>query len=373
MVKATKPATKTATKKRKKGKVSGRQGASQLEVLAEARDHFGKKYPDQIIVMDELDNTVPGYISTQSLALDWIIGNGGAPQSRIVDFSGDEGVGKSTGGDHLMAEVQRLGGHAWLWDTENARDGRYQEKVGVVRASAGQLLCDTLEDGFEVMIDLVGWYLVKDPNRPGIILWDTPAGTPTRCEIDIKKTNERFGPAKLIRTYIRNLNRVLKKSRWILCVVNQTYQGQNQGGQTYKAVYGGGGIPFYSSVRLALSHPSKQWRSASDKDMHLPPMGQTVWVNCSKNRVGVPWRSKQIFIEYGVGINNIWELFNVLLGAGCISLNGSWYGFDPDFDKELAAAYPKKWQGGFLVLEAMIKDNPNLWQVLLKIYLDLTK
>jgi recombination protein RecA len=359
-------ATKKATPKRK-SEGPPQKRATQLEVLTQFKAHFAKKYGDQLIVMGDLDNTVPGYVSTQSLALDWICGNTGVPMSRIVDASGDEGVGKSTFGDHLMAEVQRLGGHAWLWDTENARDDRYQRKIGIARQKAGQIQSHTMEDGLDVVLDILGWHLANDPTRPGIILWDTPAGMPTRAEANPEKTDERFGPAKIIRSYLRKLNQLLQQMKWIFCVVNQTYMGQTPGGQSYKAVYGGGGIPFYSSVRLSFSHPSKFWRSTHDKELGLPPIGQTVWVKCVKNRVSAPHRSRQIAIHYGEGFSNSWDLFNTLSGAGAINQAGGWYSFDPAWP-DLAKKYPKKFQGGHLGLEQLVREHAELWADLLKVY-----
>jgi recombination protein RecA len=370
--KATKAATRKATPKRK-SKTSPAKRASQLEVMTRARAHFGssKQFGEQLIVMDELDNTVPGFVSTQSLALDYICGNGGVPQSRIVDATGDEGVGKSTFGDHLMAEVQRIGGHSYLWDTENARDVHYQKRIGIVRRKSGQITSPTMEDGFELMIQLIAWHNEHDQGRPGIIVWDTPAGTPTRAEANPDLKDEMMGPAKLIRSYLRKLNQELMRSRWILCVINQTYLGRSQSGQAFKAAYGGGGIPYYSSVRLSFSHPSKQWASASAKEMKLPPVGQLVWVNCVKNRVSMPHRSRQIYIEFGHGIDNTYEVFNELHGAGCIALSGSWYSFDADGWPELAERWPKSWQGGWHALAALCKEDHELWVALLKAYHEL--
>lgn len=357
--KATKPVTKKATPK-----PTQKRKSSQIEVMHQVRDHFGQ---DQLIIMAEQDSTVPGFVSTQSLALDWVVGNGGVPQSRIVDASGDEGVGKSTFADHLMSEVQRQGGHCYLWDTENARDDRYQEKIGISRKSAGQIVSHTMEDGLEFMIKLVAWHRENDPDRIGIIAWDTPAGTPTRAEVDPDKKSERFGPAKIIRAYLRQLNQELQQSKWILCVINQTYMGQSVSGQTFKAVYGGGGIPFYSSVRLTFSHRSPFWRTATDKEMHLPPIGQTVYVKCVKNRVSTPWRSKQVAIMFGQGISNTWEVNEVLKASGMIK-SGSWNSFDPDGMPEAAAIYPASWQGGFLKLEDICKEHPDLWPLLIRAY-----
>lgn len=366
------------------------QRATQLQVMLAARDHMLEKFKagkdgeskGTVLIMDELDNTVPGYISTGSLGLDWITGGRGIPQSRIVDVSGDEGVGKSTYGDHLMVEVQRLGGHAWLWDTENARDDAYQKNIGMIRKSAGQIDCHTMEDGFEMMLELVAWHNTNDPGRPGIIVWDTPAGTPTRAEVDPTKNAERFGPAKVIRGYLRQLNQLLQQGRWCLVVVNQTYMGVAPNGQTYKAVYGGGGIPYYSSVRLVFSHPSRVWRTETEKEAGVPPLGQSVWVKSLKNRVGAPHRSRQIFIRYGWGYDNVWDLFTVLAGAGCLwhPPKSGWYSFDKDGWPELAAKYPDlTFQGGHFGLTNMLhKTNPDgtlkypdLYEDLQAAYLDL--
>jgi recombination protein RecA len=367
--KATKKATKKASPKRKSTSSPAKR-ATQLQVLTQVHQYFAdhKKFKGQLIRMDELDNTVPGYVSTQSLALDWIAGNGGLPMSRVVDISGDEGTGKSTFGDHIMSEVQRIGGHAYLWDPENARDNRYQKQLGIARARAGQITSHTMEDGFELMIELLEQYLINDPERPGIILWDTPAGTPTRKEADADEKDERFGPAKIIRGYLRKLNQLLMQTKWILCVINQTYRGTMQSGQTYKAVYGGGGVPFYSSCRLEISHVSRFWRSDTDKTRGMPPMGQTAWVRNIKNRCGMPWRSRQICVEFGQGIDNYWTVFDTLKGFGGIEVSGGWCAFDPSCFPELAKAVPKKWQGSHHGLKLFVAENPDVWPMLIDAY-----
>jgi RecA/RadA recombinase len=369
---ATKPATKKAGPKRAKT-VAPKKRATQLQVMAQAQSYFQghKKFGGQLQMMDALDNTVPGYVSSRSLALDWVVGNRGYPQSRVIAISGDEGTGKSTIGDQAMAEVQRQGGHAYLWDPENARDNRYQKKLGIARSSAGQILSHALEDGFEVMIEILNWHINNDPERPGIIVWDTPAGSPTRAELDPEKTDERFGPAKLIRSYLRKLNQSLLQTRWLLFVVNQTYRGQSPSGQTYKAVFGGGGIPFYSSCSLEIgwAKPGRVWRTSTDQARGLPPLGQVVYIKSTKNRCCPPYRNRTMFIEYGQGIDNYWTVYEMLKGSGAISCGqGGWNVFDSDFSAELAAAVPKKWQSGHHGLKQFVAEDPNVWPLLIEAY-----
>jgi len=356
------------------------RAATQQQVLEAAAAHLASKFRRPVVSkMDELDTTVPGWVSTQSLALDWVCDaehGRGLPLSRIVDVTGEEGVGKSTIADHVMAEFQRRGFHAHLWDTENARDTNYQRKVGIVRSKAGQIDADSMEEGFDVMTELISWHVANDPDRPGVIVWDTPAGTPTAAELDEDKTNERFGPAKIIKAKLRRLNVVLRKSNWLLLIVNQLYNGQTPSGQAYKVAYGGSGIPYFASVRLTVSHPSKFWRTNSEKEMGQPPLGQTVYVKCVKNRVAPPHRSRQIAVEYGVGISNVWDVFNTLEGAGAIKQAGGWYSFDPAYDAELARVVDRKFQGGYLGLGSVIashEDRTGLWKRLMSEHLKLNK
>lgn len=377
--KKSKTATKAATKPTvKPSKLAAKDRvATQQQVLAEATACLNKKYKRQIVqTMDELDTQIPGWVSTQSLALDYVcdpLQCRGLPLGRIADITGDEGTGKSTMGDHLMAEFQRKKHHAYLWDTENARDVVYQEKVGIIRKNAGQIDADSMQEGFEVMIDLLGWHVANDPGRPGIIVWDTPAGTPTANELDDAKTNEQRGPAKLIKGKLRQLNTILKRSKWLLFIVNQTYTGVAPSGHAYKVAYGGSGIPYFASVRLQITHPSKFWRTTGDKELSLPPIGQTCYVKCIKNRVAPPHHSRQIAIHYGQGISNTWDVFNTLEGAGVIEQGGGWYSFASD---DLLSLHEKKWQQGHLGLDALIAQHPDagkLWGTLLENYHTLNK
>ena len=241
------------------------------------------------------------------------------------------------------------------------------------RKRAQQITSHTMEDGFDLMLAVLDWYIINDPERLGIILWDTPAGTPTRAEVDPTKTAERFGPAKIIRGYLRILNQKLMLTRWILFVVNQTYHGQMQSGQTYKAVFGGGGIPFYSSCLLDIgfTKPGRVWAPGA-KERGLPPIGQVVYVKSTKNRCEAPYRNRTLFIEYGRGVDNAWTVYELLKDAGAIMVppKQAWAHFDPDFSAELAKKQPKKWQTGYQGLKAFVAEDPTLWPLLIEAYKD---
>lgn len=338
--------------------------AGQLEVMLAAREFLQKKHGKSVVrAMDEVDTTIPGYVSTQSLAIDSLIGNGGMPLSRVVEVFGPEGAGKSTLADHVMAEMQRLGGQAYLWDTENARDNRYVQKIGIVRQRASQIDAETMEAGFLVIQDILDWHLANYPESMGVILWDTVAGVPTIHELDPELTSEQYGPAKIIRGELRKIVQTLKKTKWLLLTVNQEYESTHNR-QTVRKVYGGGGLPYFSTTRLQVSHGERIYLTETAKRDGRPPIGQVMWIKSIKNKAYPPLRSAAAAVIYGEGIDNTWTLHETLKDAGMISVSGGWHGLSWP---EVEGKYPK-WQGGFLGLKQLCAEHPELWALLLDAY-----
>lgn len=360
-----KRATRKATPKRKgAAKATPQKRATQLQVMTDAREYLRKRHgAGAVRMMDELDTTIPGYVSTQSLAIDRLLGNGGLPQSRMVEIYGPEGIGKSTLADHIIAEVQRRDGLVYLWDTENARDHRYLDQVGIVRKKAARVEADTVEQGYAIAQDTIDWHIANHPDRLGVFAWDTVAGTPTEAELNPDKNAEQFGPAKMIRSMCRRLTQSLKRSKWIFLVVNQTYV-TTKGHFSVVKTYGGEGIPYFSSVRLECGYKSPQWRSEAAKKMGEDPIGQTMIVKTAKNKTFPPLKSSKIYIRYGDGIDNVWTVFDALTGAGLISQAGGWYGLSWP---EVEGKYPK-WQGGYDGLRTLCSQDVDLWHLLVAEY-----
>jgi len=349
---------------RKKSKIT----TSQLEVMERAREFLQKKHgKGAVLGMEEIDTTIPGYVSTQSVAIDRLIGNEGLPQSRVIEVFGPEGSGKSTLSDHVMAEIQRRGGQAYLWDTENARDYRYLDKLGVVRKRASRIEADFMESGFAIMQDILTWHLANAPEVEGVIVWDTVAGTPTEKEADPDEKNEAFGPAKIIKSELRRLTQVLKKTKWILLAVNQEYSSF-EGHQSVKKAYGGGGFPYFAAIRMSIVRGKSIYGpGAMSRENGGYPIGQEIWIRTVKNKVYPPTRSAQAAILYGEGIENTFTIYHTLKQAGMITAAGGWNALAWP---EVEGKFPK-WQGGWYALREMTRQHEGLWEILIKAYADL--
>jgi len=94
-------------------------------------------------------------IPTGCLSLDLSLGIGGVPRGRIVEIYGPESSGKTTLSQHVVAEVQKMGGTAAFIDAEHALDPEYAKKIGI---NIDELLVsqpDTGEQALEILETLV--------------------------------------------------------------------------------------------------------------------------------------------------------------------------------------------------------------------------
>lgn len=101
-------------------------------------------------------------VPTGSLSLDIALGVGGVPRGRVIEIFGPEASGKTTLAQHIIAEVQKLGGIAAFIDAEHALDPDYARKIGV---DVDNLLIsqpDTGEQALEILETLVRSNGVED-------------------------------------------------------------------------------------------------------------------------------------------------------------------------------------------------------------------
>ncbi len=94
-------------------------------------------------------------IPTGCLSLDLALGVMGVPRGRVVEIYGPESSGKTTLAQHIVAEVQKMGGIAAFVDAEHALDPDYARKIGV---NIDELLIsqpDTGEQALDIVETLV--------------------------------------------------------------------------------------------------------------------------------------------------------------------------------------------------------------------------
>ncbi|MEK7537710.1 MAG: DNA recombination/repair protein RecA, partial [Patescibacteria group bacterium] len=96
--------------------------------VEQIRERFGE---GSIMKFSEARAMDVDVVSTGCLSLDLALGVGGVPRGRVIEIFGPEASGKTTLAQHIVAEVQKLGGTAAFVDAEHALDPSYAKKLGV--------------------------------------------------------------------------------------------------------------------------------------------------------------------------------------------------------------------------------------------------
>ena len=155
-------------------------------------------------------------VSTGCLSLDVALGVGGVPRGRVIEIYGPEASGKTTLAQHIVAEVQKLGGIAAFVDAEHALDPDYAKKIGV---RVDELLIsqpDTGEQALEIVETLVR------SNAVDVIVIDSVAALVPKAEIEGDMGDSHMGlQARLMSQALRKLTGIISKSKTVVIFINQ--------------------------------------------------------------------------------------------------------------------------------------------------------
>jgi recombination protein RecA len=182
------------TKKEKEPKVESKRDSKgdQIDILAnDVLAIINKQFKDHPDAMSFLKdaNMVTDWISTGCDILDLAISNrsnGGLPAAKIVEFNGLEGSGKSLLAAHVMAECQKKGGIAVLYDIEGAVGMLdFYQSLGL---NTDKLLyidkLRTLEEVYSSMESIIGKTITGNKDIPLVIVLDSVTGATTIKELE---------------------------------------------------------------------------------------------------------------------------------------------------------------------------------------------
>lgn len=239
---------------------------------------------------------VHNWVSTQNVAIDLICsgkadGSGGLPTGRIIELYGDPSSGKSLLLTQILAEAQRRGGIAVLYDPEATFDSYFAARVGlnidellytkgykdaerkrVVLTKDGKpttqmikvrlpATVERLRMEIEQLIDVTNYEM---PGALLVIGLDSVAAMSTEHELDEPDTRD-LTKAHEIRTFVKLLEAKMADQNMLFIATNHVIAKFNiknkfekkdmkrrEAPQDDKTAPGGSGLPFGSSVRLDL-------------------------------------------------------------------------------------------------------------------------
>ncbi len=281
-----------------------------LDAISQIKQRFGE---GAIMRLGEAKTMQVDSVSTGCLSLDLALGVGGMPRGRIIEIYGPESSGKTTLAQHVVAEVQKLGGLAAYVDAEHALDPEYAQKIGVNIDELFISQPDTGEQALEIVETLVR------SNAVDVVVIDSVAALTPKAEIEGDMGDQHMGlQARLMSQALRKLAAIVNKSKTTVIFINQIRMKIGVVFGNPETTPGGNALKFYASVRVEIR------RSAQIKQGDKI-IGNRTKVKIVKNKVAPPFRSCEFDIMYNEGISITGDLIDLGTELGTIKKSGSNY------------------------------------------------
>lgn len=330
-----------------------------------ALDNFikdiNKKYKDDIGFkgLDRLENEL---IPFSSPRLNYIL-YGGIPRNRIIEFSGEEGSGKTTTTLDAIANAQKIfkeekkGKKVVYVDAENSLDVIWAEKLGVdvedmiiIRPQT-----QTGEQVFDIMLEAV------KTDEVGLMVLDSVATLVSQniYEESMEKKSMAGISASLTR-FVNTMVPLLVKHQCTLIMINQVRQDINNPYNQY-VTPGGQAFKHACSVRLRFRKDGFIDEDCNDVKMSCEnPAGHIIKVFVEKTKVCRPDRKVGFYtLKYLTGIDWVNDLIDCGMKFNLINQAGAWFSvFDENGElKNRPDGTPYKFQGEAKLRNAIREDK----------------
>ena len=302
-----------------------------VELLANELNKANKDGGKIAYFLDEQENPaeISDWISTGSSILDLAISNrphGGLPVGKMVEFNGLEGTGKSLLSAHVVADTQKKGGIAVVIDTENAAAPEFWKSLGVDLSKLLYVQCETVEDIFEKMEQMIGIVCKSNKDRILTIIVDSVAAASTKVELESDHGKDGYATGKsiIISKAMRKITTMIGRQKVLTVFTNQLRQNINAMafGDKY-VVSGGKSLAYHCSVRVRLNNTGKLKKGEE-------VIGNECKAVVVKNRMGPPQRQASFDIYFDSGIADYGSWIKVLKENNLVKQGGAYYTYKKD-------------------------------------------
>jgi len=274
---------------------------SGVSKLQEALEKLNKAYgAGTVLALDSKTDGNYDVISTGSIGFDWItLGTGGFVKGKMYELMGWEGSGKSTICGHAVAECQKAGGKVVYIDGEHAVDKNYFEAIGVDTSNMLIAQPSSGEEGFNIAMDMI------NTGEVDLIIIDSDSSLLPKKVIDGEVGDSAIGKkAVLNNNAYPKLKGALSQNNVCVIVISQYREkiGVMFGNPT--TTQGGHALKFYTDVRIEVSKTG-----VKNGDVQY---GNLTKVKAIKNKMSPPYRLSTFEIVYGVGIDKVKEIMDLL-------------------------------------------------------------
>ena len=232
-----------------------------------------------------------------------------------MEIFGPESSGKTTLGQHIIAEAQKKGGTAAYIDVEHALDPAYAANCGVKVEELYISQPDTGEQALEITEALVRSGAVD------AIVIDSVAALVPRAEIEGEMGDAHVGlQARLMSQALRKLAAAIGKSGTAVIFINQLREKVGIVFGNPEVTPGGRALKFYASVRIDL-------RRIESIKQGTVAIGNRVKAKIVKNKVAPPFRTAEFDIMFDHGISKEGNLVDLGLEMGLLKKAGAFFSY----------------------------------------------
>ena len=298
-----------------------------------------KMNPDGGLLDDNCISTPSDWIDTGSKALNAIISGSlykGIPVGRITGFSGPSGAGKTLIINKILANAQKKGYIAVIWDSEVAVDKDSARNVGMDLKKTKYYPVETIEDcrnQISTFLDAV--IAANDPKLKFIISIDSLGNLASSKEIeDARKGKDAADVgqrAKATKSMMRSITYKAAKAGVPILFSNHIYEGMEMFPSLIKNQAGGKGPVYLASILVQLAtRQEKTSENPNESSIAIANnvSGVTMSAMTVKNRIVPPFLKTELYLNFRTGLDVNTGLFDLAVAFGVLEQTGSTYQFN---------------------------------------------
>lgn len=297
-----------------------------------------KMNPDGTVLEDSSISTPSDWIDTGSKALNAIISGSlykGVPVGRITGFAGPSGAGKTLIINKIMANAQKKGYIAVIWDSEVAVDKQSAVNVGMDLKKTKYYPVETIEEcrnQISTFLDNVIAAKDSDPDLKFIVSIDSLGNLASSKEIeDARKGKDAADVgqrAKATKSMMRAITYKAAKAGVPILFSNHIYEGMEMFPSLIKNQAGGKGPIYLASVLVQLATRNEKVSENPDESsiaIANNVSGVTMSAMTVKNRIVPPFLKTELYLNFKTGLDINTGLFDIALALGVIQQAGKTY------------------------------------------------
>lgn len=200
-------------------------------------------------------------------------------------------------------------------DAEHALDSNYCKALGLDMSKI--LICqpDNGEQGTQIALELI------ETGRISFLLVDSIAALTPKVIIDGEMEQNTMGAhARMMSKFLSKAASLANKTGTTIYMTNQTRNKIGTYGNP-EITTGGESPKFYASQRIEL----KAKLGEKDEDKNLTH--KVVTATVAKNKIAPPFKSCEMRIGFGVGVDKVFDTFEIALKFGFIKVTGRTYSY----------------------------------------------